>query len=181
MFRNRTSTAGPVAGFLLVLATLALVAACGAAAPSSAPATPVPSAPAQTEQPSEAPPSDAAGDGGIELDTVDDSRVVVVVDDQSGKVAAVRSGTAKDGMSVKWFDVVIENVDADTLRVTWVGLPVDVEIALGVHANGDGYELAFVQPGPPENSDAIGFDRVLEIDFAAPVDAGDVTATFTQG
>lgn len=173
--------AGPLAGALLVLALAAATAACsagaGASPTPSAPATPVPS-----EQPSSAPsdaPSEAPADGAIDLDITDESDVSVVIVDKGGALAGARSGRAGDGMSVRWFDVVVENVDADTLRVTWVGLPVGAEINLDVAAKGDGYRLAFTQPAPPENSDAIGFDRVLELDFATPVDAGDVEATFS--
>ena len=35
------------------------------------------------------------------------------------------SGHAGDGMSVRWHDVQVENVDDSTLRITWVCLPVD--------------------------------------------------------
>jgi hypothetical protein len=183
MLPTRSSTPGPVAGFLLILATLVLAAACGAVTPSPAPASPDPSGPtgpAPSEQPTQAPASESPGGEGVVLDIVDESDVVVVIDDRGGNVTGARSGRAGDGMSVRWFDAVVENVDEDTLRVTWVGLPADAEVQLGVHANGSGYELAFVQPAPPENSDALGFDRVLELDFAAPVKAADVTATFSQ-
>ncbi len=44
-------------------------------------------------------------------------------------------------------------------------------------ARGDGYALSVRQPAPPANSDAMGFDRVLVLDFAAPVKAEAVTAT----
>jgi class 3 adenylate cyclase len=81
-------------------------------------------------------------------------------------------------MSVRWGDVQVENVDADTLRVTWVGLPVDAEIRLQVKAKGDGFVLAFTQPAPPKDSDAVGFDRVLVLDFASAVRSQDVQATF---
>ena len=36
----------------------------------------------------------------------------------------------------------------------------------------------FTQPAPPADSDAIGFDRVLELDFASPVRAADIEAVF---
>jgi len=133
MHGTRDTNAGPIAGFLLILAVLVTVAACGAcgaAAPSpSAPASPSPSVPATpatpvptpapTEQPSAAPSEAPAGDG-IDLDTADDHDVVVVI--------------------------------------------------------------AFTQPAPPADSGAMGFDRVLVLDFASPVRGEAVTATFaTQG
>ena len=157
----------------------------------SAPASPAPSAPASpatpvptsepTAQPSAAP-TDAPAGQGIDLDTADDHDVIVVIDDQDGVLAGAGSGRAGDGMSVRWGDVQVENVDEDTLRVTWVGLPVDAEIRLAVGRAGDDVVLGFTQPAPPANSDAMGFDRVLVLDFATPVRGEDVTASFaTQG
>jgi hypothetical protein len=185
--RRTPSPVSPVAGLLLILAVLTVVAACGAvgaAAPSpSAPASPAPTAPASpapsddpaaepTSAPSEAP------SGAIDLDTADDHDVSVVIEDEGGLLAGSGSGRSGDGMSVRWGDVEVVNVDEDTLRVTWVGLPVDTEIRLVVSGADEGVALAFTQPAPPANSDAIGFDRVLVLDFAAPVRAADVDVTF---
>jgi hypothetical protein len=189
MHGTRDTNAGPVAGFLLVLAVLFAVAACGAvgaADPSpSAPASPAPATPGPTPEPTGAPsatPSEVPAGAGIDLDTADDHDVVVGIDDQGGVLAGAGTGHAGDGMSVRWGDVAVENVDADTLRVTWVGLPVDAEVGLSVQRTGDAVVLAFTQPAPPANSDAIGFDRVLVLDFATPVRGEDVTASFaTQG
>ena len=35
------------------------------------------------------------------------------------------SGHTKDGMSVRWYTMRIEAVDADTLSLTWASLPQD--------------------------------------------------------
>ena len=195
MYGTRDTNAGPIAGFLLILAVLFTVAACGAvgaaAASPSAPASPAPSAPANpatpvptpapTEQPSAAPTGSPSGQG-IDLDTADDHDVIVVIADPDGVLTGAGSGRAGDGMSVRWGDVQIENVDEDTLRVTWVGLAVDTDIRLAVERSGDTVVLDFTQPAPPANSDAMGFDRVLVLDFATPVRGEDVTASFaTQG
>ena len=48
-----------------------------------------------------------------------------VIDDDTGSVIEASSGRAGDGMSVRCNEVAVENVDASTLRVTWVGLPMD--------------------------------------------------------
>jgi hypothetical protein len=37
-----------------------------------------------------------------------------------------------------------------------------------------------VQPGPPADSDAIGFDRVLNLTFDRPVSADDVLPTIQE-
>ena len=191
MHRTRDTNAGPIAGFLLILAVLFTIAACGAVgagATPSAPASPAPTAPATpvptpepTGRPSAAPSESPAGDG-IVLDTADDHDVIVVVADPDGVLAGAGSGRAGDGMSVRWGDVRVEAVDEDTLRVTWVGLPVDAEVRLSVGRTGDRVALDLTQPAPPANSDAMGFDRVLVLDFASPIRREDVTASFaTQG
>ena len=187
MQRPRTTSAGPVAGTLLMFAVLFVVAACGAhgaAVPSASPIAPTPSLPA-SEAPSEAPASEdpsvapSAPAGVIKLDVADPHDVLVTIEDPEGILGGASSGRAGDGMSVRWGDVEIVNVDEDSLRVTWVGLPVDADVALKVDAEGAGYVLTFTQPAPPENSDATGFDRVLVLDFASAVKAEQVKAEFT--
>jgi hypothetical protein len=178
----RNTNAGPVAGILLVVALLFVVAACGAVGASQpSPSAPVPS---PTDPADEAPsvpaetPAATPGSDAIDLDVADPHQVSVVISDPDGLVSGAGSGRAGDGMSVRWGDVQVENVDDDTLRVTWVGLPVDAEIRLAVGREGDAVSLAFTQPAPPANSDATGFDRVLVLDFATPVRGEDVTASF---
>lgn len=189
MQRPRTTGAGPVTGFLLILAVLFAVGACGALgaalpSPSPAPSAPAPSAPAG-EAPSEAPSSPdpsvapSAPAGAIRLDVADPHDVLVTVVDPKGSLTGASSGRAGDGMSVRWGDVEIVNVDEDSLRVTWVGLAVDANVALRIDADGAGYVLGFTQPAPPADSDATGFDRVLVLDFASAVRAEDVTAVFS--
>ena len=168
-----------VAAPFAALALAAVVAACGASASPAVTASPAPSQPttvapaSPTSQPSGSPST-----GAIDLDTADAHDVTVVVRDPGKALVGVRSGRAGDGMSVRWGEVEVVNVDDDTVRVTWVGLPVDAGIVLAVAARGDGYALTFTQPAPPADSDAIGFDRVLELDFASPVRAADIEAVF---
>ena len=75
----------------------------------------------------------------------------------------------------------VENVDEDTLRLTWAGWPQDEVITVAVAADGDGYALTFTQQMPYENTDAMGADRVLIIDVATAVSAADVSARFVPG
>ena len=177
-------------GQALVVSTIliAIVAALAALAYGASPAgegAPDPSSsPAPSERPvatptvAPSPSTPVDGDVVVELDIATDHDVSVVVDDATGRIVAVRSGRAGDGMSVRWFDVKVENVDATTIRITWVGLPVDEEIALTVTESDGSIALDFAQAGPPAYSDAVGFDRVLEIEFDAAVDAADVEVTF---
>ncbi len=189
MVRTRSPRGQVVAAAALAFALIAVVAvvAINPGAPG-APTPPVPS-PAPSEVPGRTPgdspspaPTDDISDGRslIDLDTATDHDVTVSVVDRSGSVVDVDSGRAGDGMSVRWFDVKVENVDDRSIRVTWVGLPRDEMIALTVSASADGYTLDFVQSAPPANSDAIGFDRVIVIAFDAPVDAADVAVEFSE-
>ena len=188
MFNStRTSNAaGPAAGLLLG-AILVIAGACTAAAPSPVPASPAPSGPANpapTEQPSEAPaseapaPSQGNGDEGIVLD-VPGHVVSVVVTDRGVGLAGAESGTAGDGMSVRWGDALVENVDPSTIKVTWVGFPQDETIGLVLEPKGDKVVLRFGQNAPNPNTDALGADRVMVFSFDQPVSADDVVVEFT--
>ena len=64
-----------------------------------------------------------------------------------------------------------------TLVVVWVGLPRDEELTLAITAVDGRYRLILVQAAPPADSDAIGFDRVLDLRFESPVSASDVDVT----
>lgn len=182
MSRTAVSGRGPLGGALLILATLFVAAACGAvggAAPSPTPppgptAGPATPAPVPTAVPTDAP------DNGVRLDVADPHEVVVDIDDPKGLLAGADSGRAGDGMSVRWGKVEVVNLDEDTLRVTWVGLPTDARVGLRVAAADGGYALTVTQPAPPAYSDALGFDRVLLLDFASPVKAGDVAVDFVE-
>ncbi|HSL32177.1 MAG TPA: hypothetical protein VK871_00930 [Candidatus Limnocylindrales bacterium] len=152
------------------------VSAPPSAAPSTpAPSTPAPSTPAPSIRPSVAP-SDDLSDGVITvaLDIATPHDVSVLIEDVSGSLVGASSGRAGDGMSVRWYEMAVENVDADTLRVTWSGFPADDELELGIVDVDGTISLQLVQQGPPLNSDGLGFDRVLILDFDHPVDAGKV-------
>lgn len=189
MERTRSPRGQVLAAIALAFALVAVVAvvAIDPAAPG-APSTPAPSG-APSDAPSQAPsdspipqPTDDLSDGRVVIDlaTATDHDVSVSVVDRSGTVVDVNAGRAGDGMSVRWFDVEVENVNDRTIRVTWVGLPRDEVIALTVDAADGGYTLDVVQAAPPANSDAIGFDRVLVIAFDTPVDAADVEVDFSE-
>ena len=116
----------------------------------------------------------------VELDDLTDHDVSIVVDDETGSVVDVTSGRPGDGMSVRWFDLKIENIDAETLRIVWVGLPRDEVVQLGISRVDGKVRLRFVQDGPPANSDATGFDRVLNVKFVVPVRAEDILASIQE-
>jgi hypothetical protein len=87
------------------------------------------------------------------------------------------SGHAADGMSVRWHDADVVQTGPDTIRVTWVGLPVDdiVDVHVDVERDGAAVSVLIAQAAPPSSSDAIGFDRVLVLSFDQPIDIGSVT------
>ena len=147
-------------------------------APRPVPTPVAPSDPAPTPTPD---PTDAPnGEFAFDLDVIDPHDVSVVVKDRSSRVVGASSGKAGDGMSVRWNDIEIVNLDADTLKVTFVGFPQDetIDIDFAVAA-GDGFNLTVTQKLPLPNTDALGADRVVVLDFNQDVDAGDVYASFT--
>jgi hypothetical protein len=152
-------------------------------ASTPAPATPTPAAPSgpATPVPSVDPDGEPDNVETIDLDVATPGDVRVTVVDDGGSLVGVRSGRAGDGMSVHWFELKVENVDASTLRLTWVGFGGDDESVLNVGENDGRVQLALSVAGPPRNSDATGFDRVLILAFDHDVDAGDVRSTVQEG
>jgi hypothetical protein len=140
--------------------------------PSTPPTTP------PTAAPSDDPSSPTADVFVVDLDTADENDVTVVIDDETGTVVSATSGQAADGMSVRWNTIRIDPIDADTLKLTWAGWPQDEVIDVVVAKGGVGYFVTFTQKMPYPNTDAMGADRVLIIDFASTVDPSDVEADF---
>jgi hypothetical protein len=193
MIRSLRST-GIAAGFLLVALA---VAACSTAAaqPSATPApvvtpdaspdapepTPFPT-PAVTDAPS-VPVSTPGADGVdgvvLPLDVFLDNVVTLQFSDRDGLLVDAVSGSAKDGMSVRWGEAIVRNVDPRTVEVTWTGLPGDEAITLVAKPQGEGVLLRFGQQAPPAYSDAMGADRIVVLTFADPVDAADIVTDFT--
>jgi hypothetical protein len=147
--------------------------------PSSEP-SPVPS-PVPSSLPSTDPGDEPADDHAVDLDTLPGHDVSVVIDDQVGTLVGAASGKPGDGMSVRWFDAIVKDLDAQTIEVTWVGLPVDEELSLLISEYEGGYRLHFGQSNPPLYSDAVGFDRALVLEFDEPVSPDDVVVTFQGG
>ena len=146
--------------------------------PSAVPVfTPTPAPPEPTAAPSQ-PSSD--GEIAVPLRNLTRDDVSVAIDDTTGTLDVASSGNPGDGMSVRWFRVKVENIDAATLRVVWVGLPRDEVVGLVITEDAGAIHLAFTQDAPPADSDAVGFDRVLELRFDQPVRAEDVLTSVTE-
>ena len=174
----------PVLAILIGIVAVVAIVANGSLAPREATPSPAPTdrpSPVPTVEPTLAPtPVPSGGPVKVDLDTATDHDVSVLIDDQSGNLVDARSGRAGDGMSVRWFDVKAENVDSDTIRVTWVGLPVDEVIATSILTKDGVVRIRLVQSSPPQNSDAIGFDRVLDLTFDTDVAAEDVQVSIEE-
>ena len=138
--------------------------------PTTAP-TPIPASPQPTSSPGKIP-------AVVVLDTFDRVDPRVVVEDQSGMLTDIRTGKAGDGMSVRWNDAIVDQIDANTIRVTWVGFPGEEQIGLSIDASGGAPVLVFDQKAPYANTDALGADRVLVLTFDGAVDAAEVEVAF---
>lgn len=146
------------------------------------PATPVPATPMPaTPVPSVDPDGEPDNVTTVDLDVATNHDVRVTVIDDAGSLVGIRSGHAGDGMSVRWFDLKVENVDSSTLRLTWIGFAADDEAVLNVGEIDGRVQLALSVAGPPPNSDATGYDRVLILEFDHDVSAADVTSTVQEG
>jgi hypothetical protein len=183
--RDRRNLAG--VAFVIALVAIIAVACTGAAAsPSPSPSSPpvVSPSPDPSVEPSPQPspdPSEAPGDLVVDLDTLARHDVSVVIDDQIGVVVDASSGEPGDGMSVRWFDALVESLGPQTIGVTWVGLPVDEFVGLQITEYEGGIRLHFDESNPPLYSDAVGFDRVLVLEFDESVSPADVVVTFEGG
>ena len=146
------------------------------AAPSADPtADPTPvTTPKPTATPSAAPSSPSGVGSPIDLDNATDHDVVLQVHDQTGTLTGVVSGRPGDGMSAQWHRAIVQNVDIDTISITWAGLPQDDVLDLGVAVVDGELVVTIVQSGPVPNSDAMGEDRVVKLTFDHPVSAEDV-------
>lgn len=182
---RRTRRTG--AGLVLGLAVSALVlAACSSAvaadpSPSGQP-VPTPTAtPIATPVPA---PSDGGGDAmpmTVDLENATGADIDVDIVDRTGSVVDAVSGTPGDGASVEPYTIVVENVGDRTLRLTWVDFPVDNDLALFIDETATGLRFVLVQPEPTEATDAVAFDRILELTFDVPVSAGQVEAFLQDG
>ena len=193
MFRSSRSTGVLVIGLLVAVAVAACSASAAPSTPTPAPvATPAasPDAPQPTPIPTpvvtDAPsvPVSTPGAGGVDgavisLDVFLDHEVTLAFSDPEGLIVDAVSGSAKDGMSVRWGEAIVRNVDPKTIEITWSGLPGDEAVTLVAKPQGNGVLLRFGQNAPPANSDAMGADRVAVLTFANPVDAADIVTDFT--
>ena len=115
----------------------------------------------------------SASPGRFEVVLLDQAanRVVVAIEDRSGRLIAARAAQVGEGASVPWTNVVIENTGTDTLRVTWSGLPADAGYGVAI----DQRVRSIVVARPASAGDAMPVDRGIELEFRDAVSASDVS------
>ncbi len=184
--RTRRTSAG--LGLVFAVSAFVLVACSSAVAADPSPTgQPAPTPIAPTATPIATPiatPSDGGGDAmpmTVDLENATGADVEVDIVDHTGSVVDAVSGTPGDGASVEPYALVVENVDDRTLRLTWVDFPIDSDLALFIDETTTGLRFVLVQPEPTEATDAMAFDRILELTFDAPVSADRVEAILQDG
>jgi hypothetical protein len=115
----------------------------------------------------------------VDLETVDGHAVRVDIVDLSGILETAVSGTPAEGASAE--GLAVENVDARTLRLTWVDFPIDNVDALNIEWFDGRLRFVLVQPEPRGVSDSVGYDRELILRLSEPISAADVDAFLTTG
>ena len=172
---------------LALVAVVAFAACTGANAGAPASQRPAPSAPVATPiatpvatpvpviTPTPVPvpsrePGESPSDGAtkVDLETATGHHVSIEILDDGHHVVAARSGKPGDGASVAFGTVVAKNLDAKTVQFTWSDTPGDAELSLYVSDNA---KVVLVIRPERDAGDAIAFDRVLIVEFDAPVDA----------
>jgi plastocyanin len=158
------------------------VVAAASPAPTTEPTTePSAPAPTATPKPSEPAPSEPAPAEptrfDVPLTVATDHTVAAEVIDWTGLVTAATTGTPGDGASVPYDAVEIANESPTTLVVTWVGGPCDRTSTLVFDA--DRATMTVVQE--PCDGDAIGFDRIVRLELAEPIDASSITGVLQAG
>jgi hypothetical protein len=182
MTRSRISAGTRIPMAVATLALVAAVAACSGAGAAPPTVTPGPTAPpAASPVPTPVPvPSAPVGPVRVDLDTAAGDDIVVVIDDTSGTLVKAVSGTGGTGMSAGWGKAKVENIDARTIRVTFAGFARDEDVQLKVSKGSSGLVLEFAQSLPYPNSDGVGADRVLVLEFDGPVSADGVKVTISD-
>lgn len=145
-----------------------------------------------TDAPSEAPsspaPTPTPTDGGtdampikVDLDNVSGADVYVDIADRTGLLVSAESGKPAEGQSVAPYALEVENLDATTLKLTWVDYPIDNALALYIDEHDRGIRLLLVQPQPTGPTDSIALDRELVLSFSKPISADTVEAFLQDG
>ena len=119
----------------------------GIAAP---PATAAP--PAPTKAPTPKPTAEPTDDGSdampirVDIETVAGGDVHVDIVDSTGYLVGAKSGTPAEGQSVGQYALEVENLDATTLKLSWVDYPIENALALYIDEHDGAIRLLLIQP-----------------------------------
>ncbi len=162
----------------LVLLVVAALAVGGGAfrnvapppAPPSASAAPSPTA-------SVAPSASPGGSIVVQLSVPEGQPQTVEVVDESGLLATATSGnpTGENGQSFPFESVEVSQLDATTLQLGWAGFPCATDHTLVIDETAT--TMTLTRPECEGETDSIGVDRILILEFSRPVDATDVSMT----
>jgi hypothetical protein len=181
----------PLAAMTLVAVAIAACSGAAAGGPGATPitsptpvASPAPTAPAGTPVPVIRPAPVDPSDGGddlmpikVDLENATGDDVYVDIVDRGSHIVRATSGTPGDGATVAPYTVEVAQVDDHTVRLTWSDMPGDNALALYVDETGT--RLILVQP--EHDGDSMGLDRILILEFDAPVSASDLQVSIQQG
>ena len=117
----------------------------------------------------------------VAIHVVGGDNVYVDIVDETGRISGAYSGPAAEGASVDTYTLKVENVDADTLKLTWVDYAIDNALELYALSNDGVLVLNLIQPEPEGDVDTFVMDRVLFLDFAEPISAADVEGHLMDG
>ena len=117
----------------------------------------------------------------VDLETVAGGDVYVDVVDTTGFLVGARSGTPAEGQSVGMDTLEVENIDATTLRLSWVDYPIENALALYIDEHEGAIRLLLIQPAPTGPTDTIALDRELILSFSQPISADKVEAILQEG
>ena len=165
----------------LVFAALALVvASIGIAIVGSRPSDlTVPPGPSPSGTPLPSGPATATFSATITLQVRGGQPIALAVTDTAGELRSAASGQPGDGASIDAAHARIEPAPGDptSLTVTWAGSPCETGGAMLVDEE---RRLITITPEPC-SGDALAFDRVVILRFAAAVDAGAWTSIVLTG
>jgi hypothetical protein len=196
--RHRSDQIIPLAAFAAGAALVAVVAFAavgggrgngsgngGVAAP---PATAGPSATlTPTKAPTPKPTAEPTDDGSdampmrVDIETVAGGDVYVDIVDSTGLLVGARSEMPAEGQSVGQYTLEVENLDATTLKLSWVDYPIENALALYIDEHDGAIRLLLVQPAPTGPTDAIALDRELILSFSQPIAADQVESFLQEG
>jgi hypothetical protein len=152
------------------------------------PATAGPSAtPAPTKAPTPKPTAEPTEDGSdampirVDIETVAGGAVYVDIVDSTGYLVGAKSGTPAEGQSVGQYTLEVENLDATTLKLSWVDYPIENGLALYIDESDGSIRLLLIQPAPTGPTDAIALDRELILSFSQPISADQVESFLQEG